>query len=221
MGKSIAVLATFALVLSTFGIFFMQAVPVAQANGIGHDGHDGHNTCTPGTAMIYSDTSTKVNHDNSVAVDPNAAWTATIPVAAWIWSQPLDANGFAPAGTEVFTRDFHISGTPIDSSLTIAADNTYTVSVNGNAIASSTNDDNFSSSQVYDVPSADLHSGPNNITFTVTNLDGPGANPAGLDYALTTNWDCSHGETPTAPVVSSLLPTTGPTTGGTSVPRLA
>jgi hypothetical protein len=156
--------------------------------------------CNPNaTQAIVSDTSTQDTTDAhaAVAVTPHPAWTS-ISLATWIYSDALDANGSSPTGDKTFTRTFTITGTPLDSSLEIAADNMYTVSVNGNSLNTGTSAadlDNFSSSKTWTIPAVDLLTGSNTITFTVTN---PAVNPAdqtpfgdpnpgGLLYKLTIN----------------------------------
>jgi uncharacterized repeat protein (TIGR01451 family) len=155
--------------------------------------------CVPNDAqVIVSDTTTTKDGNPSVAVAPHPAWIASIPGATWIYGEALDGANSSPIGDETFTRTFTIIGTPVDSTLLIAADNYYTVSVNGNPIStgtSATDLDNFSSADTWTIPAADLLSGANTITITVTN---PGTNPAdnstfgdpnpgGLLYQLTLN----------------------------------
>jgi uncharacterized protein (DUF2141 family) len=151
------------------------------------------------TASIVSDTTTTDTTDGhaAVAVTPNAAWTS-IGGATWVYDAALNANGSSPTGTKVFTRTFNIVGTPSDSSLVIAADNMYTVNVNGHLINTGTSGadlDNFSSVDTWTIPAADLLSGANTITFTVnnaatnpaTNAPFGDPNPGGLLYKLTVN----------------------------------
>src|SRR5687768_10486139 len=88
------------------------------------------------TQEIVSNTDTQVDSHDAVAVTPHPAWTASIPDATWIYSDALDENGSSPTGDKVFTRTFNITGTPLDSTLDIAADNMYSVTVNGNNVGS-------------------------------------------------------------------------------------
>jgi len=149
------------------------------------------------TANIVSDTLTQVDGHSAVAITPNPAWVL-FSGSTWIYSDALNANGSSPTGIKIFTRTFNIVGTPSDSSLTIAADNMYTVSVNGHAIntgTSGTDLNNFSSTATWAIPAADLLTGSNTITFTVTNPANDPAtnqpfgdpNPGGLLYKLTIN----------------------------------
>ena len=155
--------------------------------------------CNPNANQkIVSDTSTKVDGHDSVAVTPHPAWTASIPDATWIYSEALDGNGSSPTGTKTFTQTFNIVGTPANSSLDIAADNMYTVTVNGNLIdtgTSGTDLNNFASADSWVIPAADLLTGANTISITVTNpAEDPvthvpfgNPNPGGLLYKLTIN----------------------------------
>jgi hypothetical protein len=168
------------------------------------------NSCTPNDAANYvsddSDGGTQVDGHDAVAVTPHPAWT-TIPGATWIWSdQPTtDENEqlSATVGTKEFTKTFSISGTPLDSTLNIAADNTYTVSVNGHDLdtgTSGTDSDNFTSADTWTIP-AEFLQASNTITFTVTNQEKPegytGPNPAGLIFKLTVNSETCEPEAPT------------------------
>lgn len=150
------------------------------------------------TSVIMSDTSTQVDGHDAVAVTPHPAWTASIPGATWIYSEALDVNGSSPTGTKTFTKTFTIIGTPLNSTLDIAADNMYTVSVNGNPISTGTSGtdlDNFSTADSWAIPASALVTGPNTLTITVTNpAEDPishvafgDPNPGGLLYKLTLN----------------------------------
>jgi uncharacterized protein (DUF2141 family) len=148
------------------------------------------------TSNIVSDMLTQVDGHNAFAVTPHPAWVS-LTGSTWIYNQALDTNGSSPIGS-TFTRTFTVVGTPLDSSLVVAADNMYTVSVNGHSINTGTSGadlDNFSSVDTWTIPAADLLTGSNIITFVVTN---PGINPAnnqpfgdpnpaGLLYKLTVN----------------------------------
>ncbi|HVV15346.1 MAG TPA: peptidoglycan-binding protein [Candidatus Paceibacterota bacterium] len=151
-------------------------------------------------ASVSSDTTTTVDEGaNSVIITSipgvlPGAWSANIPGASWIWSDmPTEENNYSnTVGPKVFTKTFEIDGIPQDSTLDIAADNTYTVMVNGNVIdtgTSGTDTDNFSSADSWTIPAADLVTGENTLTITVTNTEAPegytGPNPGGLLYSLT------------------------------------
>ena len=146
------------------------------------------------TQIIVSDSVTKVDGHASVPVGTpyNVRWTASIPGATWIWSEDPIANPVVET-TKTFTRNFYIIGTPLDATLNIAADNSYTVSVNGHSVGADATEFNYQSTgqDYYTIPAADLLSGTNTINFTVTNwamVNGTTAtNPAGLLYKLTVN----------------------------------
>ena len=178
-----------------------------------------HNTsCTPPplecaaneAQTIVSDTETQVDEHGAVVITPHPAWTTAIFGATWIYSDALDGNGSSPTGDKTFTRDFTITGEPVDSTLEIATDNMYTVSVNGNVIDTGTSAfdlNNFSTVDTWNIPAADLVSGENTVTITVTNpaadpethVPFGNPNPGGLLYKLTVNSETCPPEAP-APV---------------------
>lgn len=144
------------------------------------------------TDTVVSNTTTTVDGNPSVAVSSiPGPWTTSLSGsgAIWIWGEdPISTEDQTAGSTETFTKTFSIAGTPTGASLEIAADNTYTVSVNGHTpIVSDANLDQFTSTDIYPIPAGDLVSGVNTITFTVTNAPYSGANPAGLVYKLTVN----------------------------------
>ena len=151
---------------------------------------------TPKECTVVSDTGTLVNtghgtgHQPAVLVDPvNVAWTTILDGASWIWGENPTADPVNGA-TETFTKTFHLSAAPTaDATLTLAADNTYSVLINGVQVGSSSAEDNYSSSTDIDVPAADLVQGDNKMVVTVTNLPMAGGtwqtNPGGLLYTLT------------------------------------
>jgi uncharacterized repeat protein (TIGR01451 family) len=165
--------------------------------------------CTPNDAQVLvsdaSEGGTQVDGHDAVAVAPHPAWTASIPGATWIYSDALNEQGSSPTGDKVFTRHFTIVGTPKNSTLEIATDNSYSVSVNGHGIAGASSDlDNFSSADTWTIAAGDLQEGDNVITITVTNPANNPAddtpfgdpNPAGLLYKLTVNSEtCTTPET--------------------------
>lgn len=148
--------------------------------------------CTPVTTEIVSDTVTMVDAanggGNAVLVVPSVAWTASIPGASWIWESPADE---ASVG---FARDFSIPGTITSATLDIAADNFYSVSLNGNFIGSELVDPfNFTlaTQDTYGVSTAFFVSGTNTLMVTASNQGGvpSGINPAGLLFKLTVESD--------------------------------
>lgn len=147
------------------------------------------------TTTVVSNTMTQVDEHDALAIEPHPAYVS-IEGATWIWSDASALDGdnvlSASIGTKVFSKNFTITGTPLDSTLEVAADNTYTVVVNGttlDTLTSGTDSDNFTSVDSWTVPASILVSGTNIITFTVTNQSKPegytGVNPAGLLYKLT------------------------------------
>ena len=158
--------------------------------------------CNPDASQtIVSDTSTTFNGTdgtgNAVAVTltsiTSTYWTASIPGATWIWSTAVVADSTIN-DTETFTRTFTITGTPLESTLMIAADDYYSVSINGNDLSGTNGtatDNNFTTAATYDVPATDLVTGTNTLTIVGENegISGsdPTSNPGGLIYSLTIN----------------------------------
>jgi hypothetical protein len=148
------------------------------------------NQCTIG---IVSDTGTTVNEQGDSNADLvtfiHPAWTASIAGASWIWGDDPVADPAATT-TYTFTRTFEWNGPVTGAVLDIAADNTYTVSLNGTEVGSSTDGNNFAleTQDSYDVSSL-LVTGENTLVITVTNLPLEGAtdpesNPAGVMFRL-------------------------------------
>lgn len=156
--------------------------------------------------VIYSGTDDQVDQHSAVATWTHNAWVATSSPAVWIWS---DANVLYPTQDElkVFTKNFVLSGNPTgDALLSIASDNTYKVTINGNIIASTTNESNYSSFTNYVVPASALVNGSNSIEIVVHNWALGGGtsetNPAGVIYALYTNSKQCPGDEPDDPGTS-------------------
>src|SRR5207247_704309 len=115
----------------------------------------------------------------------------------WIWAQPCAAGD---AESHTFTKSFTLDGPASSASLSLAADNLVSVSINSATLNATSNtgfqlDSNlrapgFGSPQVFDHWTGGsiaglLHSGFNTISFTVANdpggcSSGPFCNPAGL-----------------------------------------
>ena len=118
----------------------------------------------------------------------NPRWTAHIPGATWIWKTFFVEHPTQNEST-TFAKEFVLSGVVASSTLVVAADNSYTVSINGTAVGADNTEFNYfeEGKDSYDVASF-LHSGSNTISFTVKNwaLAGSSAqlNPAGLLYKL-------------------------------------
>ncbi len=148
-------------------------------------------------SIYVSDTTTLVGENPSAILSfIHDAWTATISDASWIWStDPVVINPDPAYEIETFVKEFEVGGTPTGATLEIAADNTYSVTLNGNAICGDTYQANFTSDSqdICNIDAEDLLIGTNELEITVTNLDhGDDAqgNPAGLMYKLTINGDC-------------------------------
>lgn len=138
---------------------------------------------------IVSNTATQVDGHDAFVATPHPAWTASIPGASWIWDVAENAATDSVAvGTKVFSRSFTIDGTPTGATLSIASDNTYSVSVNGVLVANSSADLNhFSAAETVNIPASVLLPGANEIEISVNNPTWDGQNPAGLLYSLTVN----------------------------------
>ncbi len=142
---------------------------------------------------IVSDASTLQGTNPTVFVSPlNSGWTASIPDAFWIWGENPISDAINQT-SETFTRTFTVDGAPTGATLDIAADNSYEVSLNGNAVGSDSTEFNYQSSgqDSYTIPLSSMTTGSNTITFKVTNwgLENGTAdlNPAGLLYKLKVN----------------------------------
>jgi len=143
----------------------------------------------PDSCTLVSDESTKVGTNPAVFSWVHSAWTHALDniSAHWIWNAFYATPG---ANDEVvtFTKTFYLAGTPSSVSLDIAADNYYSVLVNGSpASCDGSQLDNFSAPDTCNITSL-VHSGSNTLNFTVTNAGGygtdPQSNPGGLDYAV-------------------------------------
>ncbi len=117
-------------------------------------------------------------------------WTVSIPGATWIWSSYLVENSLVD-DTKIFEKRFNIATTSTVNSaiLTMAADNSYTVSVNGIQVGADATEFNYKeeSKDIYNVTSY-INNSANRISFTVKNWgvasSTPQTNPAGLLYKL-------------------------------------
>jgi len=125
----------------------------------------------------------------SVVASLHASWLQQ--VGEWIWKDTSTSNDDAANGaTETFTRTFDIVGTPKDSTLEMAVDNSAVVSINGVELVSVPGEFNYGATVSYPITASLLKNGENTITFEVTNIDHetantPDNNPAGLLYKIT------------------------------------
>ncbi|QQR82534.1 DUF642 domain-containing protein [Candidatus Campbellbacteria bacterium] len=140
---------------------------------------------------VVSDTTNVVVETglNAVATWVHPGWTTSIPGATWIWKSLNVEN---PTSDEIytFTKYFNWTDTTklVSANLDLATDNSYRVWVNDQGVSTSTDENNFSAADSYDVKSL-LVNGTNKITVEVKNwaLGGSTAetNPAGALYKLT------------------------------------
>jgi hypothetical protein len=153
-----------------------------------------------GVCLVVSDTLTYEGGVPSVLVsDPHDAWTAVLDeLSKWIWGEDPTA---LTAGDEVetFTRTFSVDGEPTGAMLEIAADNGYSVSINGNPVCADSTEYNYNAGGQDEciIPAESLLVGENTIEFVVTNKEQsgetPASNPGGLRYVLTVNGaDCGE-----------------------------
>jgi len=161
--------------------------------------------------IIFSDTTTEADgNPTSVLSYIHTSWKAMISGATWIWStDPVVLVGGSDE-SETFTKTFEIAGNPTGGSLEIAADNSYTVTLNGNLLCEDDSEKNytFGGKDTCAIDASMLVSGENSIEFTVTNWDQPDEtvyiNPAGLMYKLTVNSNaCEPGDENNAPVADA------------------
>ncbi|OHA31899.1 MAG: hypothetical protein A2928_02150 [Candidatus Taylorbacteria bacterium RIFCSPLOWO2_01_FULL_45_15b] len=117
----------------------------------------------------------------------------------WIWaSQGPTTPSIDQSIT--FEKTFSWSGIVSTANLYIATDNNYvTVVLNGNTVASTLDDNNFTTSteDTYAVPAGYFVNGTNILSITVRNAGGssnPQTNPAGLLYKLLVTGQCSQGQ---------------------------
>jgi|GEM_PF-4382097 len=144
---------------------------------------------------VVSDTSNEVveTGTNAVHTFEHEAWTASIPGATWIWPYEFVQNP-DQAETYTFTKDFTWNGTVSSAILDIAADNHYSVTLNGSPVGGSVDENNFQidTQDQYDVTSL-MQYGLNTLEISVTNIafgTDAEANPAGLLYKLAIAGDC-------------------------------
>lgn len=123
------------------------------------------------TGIAYKSADAKVNR--GVALRNGEA--EPLPLAPkWIWATP-EAQLKAKAANVVFERTIHLASAPTEAVLTIAADNSYAVSINGKGVAfASTRTSTGTGS--HDLMSA-LKAGENVISIKAVNFYADGSNP--------------------------------------------
>ncbi len=164
--------------------------------GFDADG-DGYPDCdeTCEVELVFCSAEDGDNHlaDDSPAVETysaNARWTADIPGATWIWDEYYETSPRADEVHSIF-RPFGIQtgATGIAGTLTIAADNSYEVWLNGDGVGSDSTEFNYFdwSVDTYDVTDA-VVLGENEFEFEVWNwaqTNGSAtSNPGGLLYCV-------------------------------------
>ena len=144
--------------------------------------------------LVSDDQHTYIGAQKATHTFTHSAWSTELngDGAEWIWNAFHVTDPTQPE-TVTFTRTFNVSGSPSSAQLKIAADNSYTVSVNGNPV-SGCDGSGFASVDTCTIP---VVSGTNTITFTATNAatpdnSDPENNPAGLYYEVNvTDASCS------------------------------
>lgn len=189
MTKAISSISIFTLVVSSF-------VPVLVNAQIELDVI---NDCPSfQTVTVVSDETTLADGSASVETYVHGNWDS-ISGAEWIWKTAQVQNPAADE-TVVFTKTFPVPGTSITfAEIEIAADNEFVLEVNGTEVANESDEDNFSSTQTYNIL-ANIDAGEtNDIEVTVKNRaladSDHTTNPAGLLYKITIDGvDCGNGD---------------------------
>lgn len=145
-------------------------------------------------------------------------WTANIPGATWIWKS-FYVEDSTVEDTATINKTFNIPQEISFASLSIAADNTYQVFVNGTKAYENPTEFNYFEENKGLVDIAPfLHTGSNTLSFVVKNLaqasSTPQSNPAGLLYALkvTMKGPCGTTPPPPTPPAPTVSITANPTT---------
>lgn len=178
--------------------------------------------CTPieqeAACTFGSDTTTVVGTSPAVASFVHSAWTHALESTGimWIWNAAFATPSDTVDEVVTFTKSFNVVGTPGSVKLDLAADNYYTVSVNGtSACAAGADLDNFSSVEPQCDITSLVHTGVNTLTFVVTNAKGygtnPETNPGGLIYKVTIDGaSCAPVPPPVENSCVAPVPTEGP-----------
>jgi len=146
-------------------------------------------TPVPKQCFVVSDATNFLGTTTNPAVLTyvHPSWTTALATgtAKWIWNAALVTDP-SVSETATFTKYFNVDVAPTGATLRVAADNSYTVSLNGSPLScDGSSSDNFHNP--IDTCSAPVVAGMNVLTFTVTNDPSgtdPKGNPAGLDYEL-------------------------------------
>lgn len=124
------------------------------------------------------------------------AWDAVVGGGSlWIWGDDPVANPSAET-IQTFENNFGWNGPVTSAILTIAADNSYEVSVNSDVFGGDASENNFATADVHDLTDL-INQGNNTLSVMVKNFAQANgtteSNPAGLKYELVvtgTDEDC-------------------------------
>jgi hypothetical protein len=160
------------------------------------------NTITLASLGTAADAGQTNANGNTIVIPADDAWAAALPGSQWVsYTTTSDMNGssfvIVPNGTVVaFYDTFNITGSVTSASITVMADDTTSVSLNGHLLmadAPTTNNtyatcSDFaigcltSTALTINLPSADFVTGQNTLEFDVEQMAGWSY---GLDYAGT------------------------------------
>ena len=121
--------------------------------------------------MSYPKADAKLNRDLALQRDKLEVLPLT---PKWIWAT-ANAHVKAPPASVLFKRVVPLAAAPTEAWLTIAADNSYAVSINGKNAASASKRSS-TGADIYDIR-AHLKKGDNTITVTALNLLPEGTSP--------------------------------------------
>tara|TARA_B100000212_G_scaffold85340_1_gene62110 strand:- start:4859 stop:7150 length:2292 start_codon:yes stop_codon:yes gene_type:complete len=125
-----------------------------------------------GSKYIYSNSiSTVVTNSWMPAyeINPHPNWDANIANATWVWNT---SDGYGHLGPVRFAHEFTIPTNAVEFAgvITVAADNSYEIMMNGNLVGEETDEWNFRHDEIEDYQiSNDLVTGLNTIYFEVNN----------------------------------------------------
>ena len=154
-------------------------------------------TTTVATGATWNSPTNTTSTKMALEECPDSPYTKTVTTATWIWANLGQSSctstyggpGSAPSGDVTLWRTFTVPGDVQGATLTLAADNGATVSINTHVVATlpsevtTTNCD-----QVHHATGTfmgDLVTGTNTITIVATNHTYPGYNPAAVIAKLT------------------------------------
>jgi hypothetical protein len=150
------------------------------------------------------------SNGDTISIVPDALYAAALPGSSWVsFAQTTYASGgpgylVVPNGTTVSFFDvFNVTGTPTGGTITVLADDTATVMLNGVTLPAPTADNtsgicsasgiNCVVQTVVSLPASDLQTGSNTLEFDVTQLSGGGF---GLDYSGSVTYTADQIEDP-------------------------